>query len=70
MSPSYVDGASASPIPVIDFGPFLKGSAEEKSKVAHQIDDAFHSVGFVYITNHGIAEEKVKECFDWVNCYD
>jgi hypothetical protein len=54
------------PIPIVDFGAFLKGSKAEKEDVARQLDDAFRNVGFVYLKNHGVAKELVDECFEWV----
>jgi isopenicillin N synthase-like dioxygenase len=53
-------------IPVVDFAKAVRGTREEKEKVARQIDDAFRHVGFVYLKNHGVPLEMVDECFDWV----
>lgn len=50
-------------IPLIDFGLFLHGSTNERDQVAQAIDAAFRSVGFLYLTNYGIAADKVNECF-------
>lgn len=55
---------SSPPIPVVDFTPFLDGSA--KQQVADQLLASFKSAGFVYITNIGMPEEDIKEMFDWV----
>lgn len=54
-----------STIPIVDFGAFLNGETKEQERVAHQIDEAFRNVGFVYLKNHGIPKEKVQECFSW-----
>lgn len=51
-------------ISVVDFKPFLEGSA--KQDVANAILDSFKRVGFVYLVNHGIPEDKIKGIFDWV----
>jgi len=48
-------------IPVIDLGPFLKGDAGAKEKVAEEIGHACRHVGFFYIKNHGIAEPVIDE---------
>lgn len=53
-------------IPLIDFGPFLNGSAEDRTRVAVSIDAAFKSHGFIYLSNHGIDQRKVDEYFKWV----
>ncbi|TFK84103.1 thymine dioxygenase [Polyporus arcularius HHB13444] len=50
-------------ISVVDFKPFLDGSA--KQDVANAILDSFKRVGFVYLINHGIPEEQIKGMFDW-----
>ncbi|CAF2124591.1 unnamed protein product [Rotaria magnacalcarata] len=44
-------------IPVIDFGPFLNGSIEDKKQVAAEIGRACRNVGFFYLKNHGIPQE-------------
>lgn len=46
-------------IPVLDLSKFVHGSQEEKDQFVHDIGDAFHSVGFVGIVNHGIPKELV-----------
>jgi isopenicillin N synthase-like dioxygenase len=53
-------------IPLIDFGPFLNGSAGDRTRVAGSIDAAFKSHGFIYLSNHGINQRKVDQCFEWV----
>ena len=62
------DKSAAKPsIPLIDFDRFLYGSTAEREQVAGAIDAALCSVGFLYLTNHGINGEKVDECFRWVS---
>ena len=51
-------------ISVVDFKPFLDGSA--KQDVAQAMLDSFKRVGFVYLVNHGIPADKTREMFDWV----
>ena len=55
---------SSPPIPVVDFAPFLDGSA--KQQAADQLLASFKSAGFVYLTNFGIPDGEVQEMFDWV----
>ena len=55
---------SSPPIPVVDFAPFLDGSA--KQQAADQLLASFKSAGFVYVTNFGIPDGEVQEMFDWV----
>lgn len=56
-----------STIPLIDFNQFLNGSVDDRKDVASTIDAAFRSVGFIYLSNHGIDDDKVNECFRWVS---
>ena len=51
-------------ISVVDFKPFLDGSA--KQDVANAILDSFKRIGFVYLMNHGIPDTKVQDMFEWV----
>ena len=51
-------------VSVVDFAPFLDGSA--KRDVANAILDSFKRIGFVYLVNHGIPTEKVQDMFSWV----
>lgn len=53
--------------PVVDFGAFYKGSIEDRQKVADGIDNALRRAGFVVLTNHGVPQQKVDECFQWVS---
>ena len=51
-------------IHVVDFGPFLDGT--RKQAVADAVVKSFKQVGFVYLVNYGISQEKVDEIFTWV----
>jgi isopenicillin N synthase-like dioxygenase len=51
----------------VDFGKFLTGDDGGKKDVAQQLDSAFRDVGFVYLRNHGVKQELVDECFEWVS---
>ncbi|CAO2656046.1 Nn.00g048490.m01.CDS01 [Neocucurbitaria sp. VM-36] len=55
------------PIPIVDFIPFVqsKSTQGEKTRIARELDDAFRNVGFVYLRNHGVSGEMVKEGFEW-----
>ncbi|KAJ9647022.1 hypothetical protein H2199_002008 [Coniosporium tulheliwenetii] len=52
-------------VPVVDFSRFLHGSVADKRAIAREIDEAFRNVGFVYLQNHGVPQQKVDECFEW-----
>ncbi|KDQ14484.1 hypothetical protein BOTBODRAFT_32614 [Botryobasidium botryosum FD-172 SS1] len=50
-------------IPIVNFGPFLDGS--NKQAVADAMLESFKSIGFVYLVNHGLPQEKIDEMFAW-----
>ncbi|KAI9666203.1 MAG: hypothetical protein M1821_004138 [Bathelium mastoideum] len=52
-------------VPVINFGSFLNGEEDQKQAVSAQIKDAFQNIGFVCLTNHGVPQNKLQECFQW-----
>jgi isopenicillin N synthase-like dioxygenase len=54
-------------VPLVDFGQFLNGSQADKKKAASELDSAFRTVGFVYLQNHGVPQERVEKCFSWVS---
>lgn len=54
---------SLSQIPVIDFAPFLTGSAADQQTVADQIHQAFHQIGFLYLKNLGLASNLIDRLF-------
>ncbi|CAF1467502.1 unnamed protein product, partial [Didymodactylos carnosus] len=56
-------------IPVIDFGPFINGTLEEKTQVAEEIGSACRQVGFFYLKNYGIPPEVTENAFDQVRRY-
>src|ERR1700676_524606 len=50
-------------IPIIDFGPFLAGVADERARVAGEIGRACETVGFLYLANHGVPERLIERTF-------
>jgi len=50
-------------IPVIDFGPFLRGSSAERKNVARMIGEACRNIGFFYLVNHGVRWELIERSF-------
>jgi isopenicillin N synthase-like dioxygenase len=52
-------------IPVVDFKK-LSGNPEERKVTLQQLDDAFKSFRFIYLSNHTIPQEIVDEAFSWV----
>ncbi|KAF1952799.1 Clavaminate synthase-like protein [Byssothecium circinans] len=53
----------AADIAVVSFDPFLNGGDAGKRAVAKKIYSAFSSVGWVYVKDHGIPQERVDEIF-------
>ena len=54
-----------SAIPVVDFSRWYNGAADDKQQVALELADACRRVGFVYVVNHGVADELLDEAFGW-----
>jgi isopenicillin N synthase-like dioxygenase len=53
-------------LPVIDFTNWKSDNVpEERYAIGKKLADACHNVGFVYIINHGIGSEMLKEAFGW-----
>jgi isopenicillin N synthase-like dioxygenase len=53
----------AAEIAEVSFSPFLHGDDADKRGVAQQIYDAFSTVGWVYVKDHGIPQEQVDNIF-------
>lgn len=54
-------------IAVVSFDRFINGGDAEKHAVAKQLYDAFSTVGWVYLKDHGIPQERVDEIFALVS---
>ncbi|WP_264605087.1 isopenicillin N synthase family dioxygenase [Sphingobium sp. B11D3D] len=53
-----------SQVPLIDFSPFLNGDANARREVARQIAEACATMGFFYLTGHGVPTEMRQAVFD------
>jgi len=53
-----------SAVQTVDFSGFLDNS--NKQHVSDAILSSFKSIGFVYLTNHGLPDEIVQNMFKWV----
>ena len=53
-----------SEIPLVDFAPFLEGTDEDRLRVAKQIVHACETIGFCYLTGHGVPEDMRAAMFD------
>ena len=56
-------------IPIIDLEPMRSGDSDEAHETGKKLYEAFRSVGFAYIKNHGIPQDVVDEAFVWVRLY-
>lgn len=56
----------AADIAIVFFDRFINGDAIQKRAVAQEVYDAFSSVGWVYIADHGIPQTRVDEVFGLV----
>ena len=46
-------------IPVVDLSKFTNGTPEERNDFVKELGKAFHEIGFVGVTNHGIPKELI-----------
>jgi isopenicillin N synthase-like dioxygenase len=51
-------------IPIVDFTGFLSGSTAERRRIADEIIAACETIGFFYLTGHGVTETKRQAIFD------
>ena len=58
--------SEAADIAVVSFDKFINGNDEDKRAVAKQLYHAFSTVGWVYLKDHGIPQERVDEMFGLV----
>jgi hypothetical protein len=58
--------AQIADIAIVSFDRFINGSDAEKRAVAKQLYEAFSTVGWVYVKDHGIPQERVDEIFGLV----
>lgn len=66
MKPSAVQTAiseASLEIPLIDFSAFLHGDASTKKHAAQAILAGFQNAGFVYLSNHGIPDDILRNTF-------
>jgi len=54
---------AASEVPVVDLGKAWHGTAEERREVVAQIRKAAADTGFMYLANHGIAQNEIDRVF-------
>ncbi len=53
-------------IPVVDFKLLSAGTPKERKNALKQLDEAFQTYGFIYLSNHSIGQEMVDEAMSWV----
>ena len=54
-----MDDVTASGVPVIDLGPFLRGAPGGKAAVAEAVRQACEQIGFLTVTGHGVPAEQI-----------
>ena len=50
-------------IPIIDVAPLLSGDPAGEARVAAQLSEAFQTMGFCYITGHGVPQAAIDRAF-------
>ena len=51
-------------IPLIDFQPFLDDDPDGQQRVAQEIYQACHNIGFLYLKNHGVPANAIARAFE------
>jgi isopenicillin N synthase-like dioxygenase len=59
----FREAVAMAEVPVIDFVPFRGATAAGKAAVAAAIRDACETIGFFYLSGHGIAQSKIDAVF-------
>ncbi|KAL9118042.1 MAG: hypothetical protein Q9187_005415 [Circinaria calcarea] len=52
-------------IPIVDLSAFLSNDDKQRQKIAQDLTEACHNLGFVYITGHGVSPELLDDAFQW-----
>ena len=56
-------------IPTVDLSKFVYGDEADKKQFVHDLGKAFHEVGFVAVTNHGVPKELIEGFFNASKAY-
>jgi len=51
-------------VKVVDFKPFMDGS--NKQIVANALIESLKTIGFVYLVNHGLCQQRIDRMFEMV----
>ena len=50
-------------IPVVDLGPWFEGDEKAHQELARQLSDICQNVGFFYVGNHGLSQQRIADTF-------
>ena len=50
-------------IPVVDLSKFLQGTSAQRNEFVKELGDAFHNIGFVGVTKHGISQDLINDFY-------
>ena len=56
-------------IPSVDLAQFTKGNENDKKEFVKALGDAYETVGFVAVKNHGLSQELISELYRWVKAF-
>lgn len=57
---------TATSIPVVDLAQFTHGNEQQRNEFVQQLGNAYETVGFVAVKNHGIPDELIAELYNYV----
>ncbi len=52
-------------ISIVDLSAYASGTPEQRQQIAQALTSACSSIGFVYITGHGIPDQLLQDAFSW-----
>ena len=56
-------------VPSLDLADFLSGDSDKKNKFVQELGEAYNSIGFVAIRNHGLSEELTKKLYATIEAF-
>ncbi|MBX7108601.1 MAG: isopenicillin N synthase family oxygenase [Chitinophagales bacterium] len=56
-------------VPVVDLSDYISGTPEKKRSFIRELGDAYHTVGFVAVKNHGINDKMIEELYREVKAF-
>jgi len=56
-------------IPIVDMASYFHGDQKSRENPVHRVGDICHTIGFFYVTNHGISESSCREFLSMLKAF-